>query len=85
MPTTKERIRGWLDIAQEKKAAFMIVMTDRFSYDDFPVYVIGAADPVRIVEQLMLKNENAFLVMECYKISMDWTAQLAEVRAQNWL
>lgn len=78
--TTREVLAKWFDAGVRDAADFMIVVTDTFSYDDFPVYVRGSR---KLAAQRAHELEHAPLckVMEVYDLRGDRGAQLAEARA----
>ena len=60
----------------------MIVACDTFDWEDYPVYV--TADQDVHVEAKKYDNVDMEKIMEVYKLSMDWDAQLNERRAFNY-
>lgn len=81
MATTKEDIRRWLWKAKEDGATHMLVVCDTFNFDDFPSYVMPGQDvheKIKEVEKAEMQR-----LMECYHMSMDLEAQLAEKRAHH--
>lgn len=78
MGTTREDIRAWLESGKEQGALFMIVATDTFDYEDYPVYVLKGADVKKEVERL--RAEPMTKVMEVYSYGRDLDEQLAQGR-----
>lgn len=75
--TTPEQIAEWFDVGLAKQADFMIVATDTFSHEDYPVYVTrGVGDPV---EKQAHDIEHAPFgkVMEVYDLRGDKQKQIA--------
>ena len=81
MATTKDQIREWLYVAKSDGATHMLVVCDTFEYEDYPVHVYPDEDLAEKANRLY--DENMQKVMECYDLSTDMEAQLAEPRAWN--
>lgn len=81
MAASKTDIRGWFRIGVSKGCTHMIVMCDTFDYDDYPVYVERGQDAR---EEADKRKGNMQKVMECYNLSMDMEAQIAEHRAMHY-
>ena len=79
--TTKDDIRKWLQAGKDQSATHMIVVCDRFDYEDYPVYV-AIGDDVRCVEA-NINAEQMQGVMEIYRLDMSWEQQLSQPRAFN--
>lgn len=82
MATTKEDIRLWLKKGNTENNTHMIVVTDTFDYEDFPVYVTSKEN----VNEKIKENQNRekmLKVMEVYKYSIDLEKQIQERRAWN--
>jgi hypothetical protein len=79
--TTKPEIRAWLRRAKLEGATHLLVVCDTFDWDDYPVPVMPGQD-VRDVAKQYDRN-NMQKIMECYDLSKDIEAQLAEPRARN--
>lgn len=77
--TTTDDIRRWLQRGREQGATHLIVVCDQFDYGDFPVYVMpgenATAKTIHESKQAMQR------VMEVYKLSLPWEAQISEYRA----
>ena len=78
--TTKAQIESWFDEALRTNATHMIVVTDTFDWDDYPVYVMPSEDINVVVAK---QSENMQRVTEVYMMSMDKDKQLAETRAYH--
>lgn len=77
--TTVDEIQEWFDIANEMDCSHMIVATDEFSWEDYPVFVTDG-DVQRRLDGLA--NQPMTRVMEVYKIELGWEAQ-ASGRVMN--
>lgn len=82
MATTPAVIRGWLSEAKERGATHIIVATDTFDYEDYPVYVMPG-DDVREVAKKYQDMEMS-KVMEVYSMNLDLESQLQETRAFHY-
>lgn len=80
MGATREDITRWFDEAKLDGAAFLIVATDTFDWDDYPVHVKKAEDFWTTYE-LHNKESNMQRVMEVYDLSLPRLEQLEEPRA----
>lgn len=79
MAANKEEIRKWVDAGVETGATHVIIVCDRFDYDDFPVYVEkGQSVKAKLS---YYQKENMYSVMEVYNLSMDIETQMNEPRA----
>ena len=81
MATTQAEIRGWLNEGQRKRATHVIVATDTFSHEDYPVYVMPGEDVAQRAEEH--DGPNMQRVVEVYDLSMDLEMQLREERAYH--
>lgn len=81
MGTTREDIRAWLEHGKAEGATFMIVATDTFDYDDYPVYVMKNTDVKKEIERL--RAEPMTKVMEVYSYGRDLEEQIAADRVWN--
>lgn len=79
--TTKDDLRAWLDESQSMGATHLLIVCDTFDWDDYPVRVM----PYHNVREIAKKYDgvNMQKIMECYDLSKDLEAQLAEPRARN--
>ena len=79
MAASKEQVREWVKRGVETGATHVIIVYDRWDYEDYPVYVdkhqsVNAEIDAR-------DGRNMLKVMEVYNLSMDIEAQLNEYRA----
>lgn len=80
--TTKEDIRGWLELGKAKGATHLLVVCDTYDYDDYPVYVMPGQDVHEIAKS---KNgPNMTKLMEVYNLAIDMEEQLAQYRSFNY-
>lgn len=79
MAASKEQIREWVERGVKTGATHVIIVYDRWDYEDFPVYV----DPNKSVHEKLsyYQGDDMSRVMEVYDLSMDIEAQLNEYRA----
>lgn len=80
MATTKADIKKWLDRGKKQNAAYMIVATDTFDFEDFPVFV-GINEDVNSEIKKYQNRKEMLKVMEVYNYSLDLEMQLNERRA----
>lgn len=83
--TTRDEIRGWLDEGVAKGATHVLVVSDTFSYDNYPVFVMKGQD-VKVVkaEHNSEYRRDMQQVMEIYNLSLDLESQLGERMAWNY-
>jgi hypothetical protein len=80
MGTTAEEIRSWVQAAKaDPDCSYLIVATDTFDWEDYPVQVRRTEDINERVAQL--NGPNLQKVMEIYKLDFDLEEQLREHRA----
>jgi hypothetical protein len=81
MTTTREMLTQWFDAGLRDKADFMIVATDTFSYEDYPVYIYPGGE--KSVNEVTQDIEHASMskVMEVYDLHGDRDVQIAAERA----
>jgi hypothetical protein len=82
MPTTRDDIRGWLKEAKRKKSAYMLVVCDTFSYEDYPVY-ISSKETFKDKYDYYNRNNNMQRIMECYDMSKSIEKQLSQKITMN--
>ncbi len=82
MATSKALIQVWLEDARKQGAKFVIIATDTFDWEDYPVPVM---DPKKVKSEIArLSDPNKMsMVMEIYDLSMPIAAQLDEHRARH--
>jgi hypothetical protein len=82
MSTTREDIQRWLDEGKAMGATHVIVATDTFDYEDYPVFVRPGQNALEIADKI--NKESMQKVMECYSLARDTEAQLNENRAYHY-
>ena len=81
MAANKSQIRKWIDNGIKTRATHVIIVYDRWDYEDFPVYVNKDQSVEKVIESYNGKNMNS--VMEVYNLSIDIEVQLNEFRSWN--
>lgn len=81
MGTTREVIKGWIDRGLEQKATHLIVVSDTFDHDDYPVFAATDAEAIEKYDEYNGKEMQR--IMEVYDLRMDLAAQLEEKRAMH--
>lgn len=81
MGTTREEIGRWFDEGVAKGATHMIVATDIFDWDDYPVYVMPGSVAAKRADEV--RSQSMTKVMEVYDLSMDRAQQLGAGRVYN--
>jgi len=82
MKATHDTIRTWLHEADDKGATHVVIMSDDFSHDYYPVPCRSrdaARDTVRLKS-----GQNMQTVVEVYNLSASWEAQLQQERCMNY-
>ncbi len=82
MSTTKDDIRRWLADGKTKGATHLIVMTDTFSWDDYPTYVMPGTSARTEADKRAAGSMQR--VTEVYALHLPWEAQLSEYRAFHY-
>lgn len=77
--TTKRDIGRWLIEALRKGCTHLVVGSDHFDYEDYPVYVMPGMSAQAEVSRIQRQEMSS--VREVYDLSMDIYAQLKEHRA----
>jgi hypothetical protein len=82
MAASKNKIREWVDRGVTTGATHVIIVYDRWDYEDFPVYV----DKDQSVEEKVASynGKNMCSVMEVYDLSIDIDTQMNERRAWHF-
>lgn len=80
MAAAIDTIRDWFDEGVKAGAQYMLVVTDSFSYEDFPVYANEPAEVIAKHKQYTAAGTMT-RVPEIYDLGKDKWAQLASVRA----
>lgn len=79
MAASKSQIREWVERGAKTGATHVIIVCDRWDYEDYPVYVDKGQS---VNEEVSKRNgKNMQSVMEVYNLSMDIESQLNEHRA----
>ncbi len=79
MAASKEQIREWVERGVKTNATHVIIVYDRWDYEDYPVYV----DQGQSVHDEVARRDGKEMlkVMEVYNLSMDIESQMNEYRA----
>jgi len=78
MRVTKAHIRKWLEKAEAEDATHVVVMSDDFSHDYYP---INCHSEAAARETVQLKDgHNMQSMVEVYNLSASWEAQLRKDR-----
>jgi hypothetical protein len=72
-------IEDWFDRGVEQGAAYMIVKTDTFDWEDYPVYAADGRECLKVVS----KPGDMQKVMEVYDLSASKSEQMQEHRAMR--
>lgn len=67
-----EERKEWFDEGVAAGAGFMIVVTDTFDWEDYPVFVKPGKD---VQEKVDKYSKHMQKVMEVFDLSLDWDAQ----------
>jgi len=78
MAATRDDIRRWLTSEEAKDCSHMIVLSDTFDFNDYPVYVKKGED---VKEVIAAQTDR---LMEVYSFNVDLELQLAEYRAFHY-
>jgi hypothetical protein len=73
MATSISDLRQWFARGMEQGATHMIVATDTFDWDDYPVYVMKGEDVQKKVDEYRKKEMSK--VMEVYCLSKPFEGQ----------
>jgi hypothetical protein len=79
---TREMISEWFERGVQRGATHMLVVSDSFSYEYYPVYVEKGRDPHKIEEEM--NSESMQGVIEVYNLSLPKDPQLDERRARHY-
>ena len=79
MAASKEQIREWVERGIKTGATHVIIVCDRWDYEDYPVYVDKDQSVNHEID--IRDGRNMLKVMEVYNLSMDIEEQLEEYRA----
>ena len=78
--TSKTDIRRWLREGRRHGATHVIVVCDKFSYEDYPVYIHPGTS---VHDKIRQYNQNMQRVMEVYSLRLPLDAQVDEPRAYH--
>lgn len=81
MATTAQDITNWFERGNSQEHSHMIVVTDTYDYDDFPVHIARDSDIKENIKKY--DGENMMAVTEVYSYDLPLEPQLAEHRAWN--
>lgn len=81
MSTEKADLQHWFDRGVAMNALFMIVCTDTFSHEDYPVYAKTAEEAWKQFDAHDGKNMQR--IMEVYDLLRDREVQMQEFRAYH--
>jgi len=77
--SSKDLIRTWLEEAKEKGATHVVVRSDDFSHEYYPVSCFSKCHAREKANQ----TGNMQRTMEVYDLSKDWDEQLSTSRCWN--
>jgi len=81
MAANYEQIKTWVMNAKQDGAAFCLICWDSYDSDgegDYPVFVMPGESVQAAIDTAKRADDR---IMECYDLSLDIEAQLAETRA----
>ena len=90
MAVTKDEITRWLKQGKAIGATHLIVVCDKFDWEDYPVFVLSSKNAQSKAREYgrndsdglpTFPNKDMQKVMEVYSLSHDWNTQLNEFRA----
>lgn len=80
--TTKNELNEWFEeIGSPQKHSHMIVVTDTYDYEDYPVYVKLSENVHDVLAKI--ENQSMSKITEIYSYSQGILPQLEERRAWN--
>lgn len=79
---SREDIATWFKSAREQQATHMLVISDDFAYECYPVFVSAQQDVRKVAQDYEQKSMTT--LMECYAIHLDLESQLEEHRAFHY-
>lgn len=80
MSTSRELIRTWLQEAKAESATHVVVRSDDFSHEYYPVPCHSESH----AREVASKTGNMQSTIEVYKLSMNWDEQLDTPRCFNY-
>jgi hypothetical protein len=78
MAMSRDDIKAAYAYGEAIGATHMIIATDSFDYEDYPIYV-QPGEKTR--EQVPTNGDK---VQECYSFALGWESQAREWRAKHW-
>lgn len=86
--TTKTEIREWLEQGRQQGQRWMLVVTDTFDYEDYPIWIGGDTAMFwkcydRTVRQPMTRVMEVYDLGEDYDLGFALDKQLDEYRARS--
>lgn len=81
MAASRSDISGWYDQAVAEEATHMIVVTDTYDYDDYPIFVPSGENVRAKVDHY--NSQPMQSVIEVYDLSLPKDEQMAEDRAMH--
>jgi len=78
MAATYKEISDWFEEGKQKGSLALIVGTDTFSYDDYPVYCIDISELENKIKQIRSKSMS--VVQEVYDLNKNKEEQMSQRR-----
>jgi hypothetical protein len=79
---TQKNIRRWLEKADQENATHVVVMSDDFSSDYYPINCFSESEARKTVS--MKDGHNMQRLIEVYNLRASWEAQLAKKVCVNY-
>lgn len=79
MATSRYEIENWFDAGRRKAKGFLLVVTDTYDWEDYPVYATSVEDVLQKFNHY--HGQNMQRVTEVYDLALDKALQMAEGRA----
>jgi hypothetical protein len=64
--TTTDELREWIKTAAEKGAAYLLIVCDTFSWEDYPVYISPDEDLLEVIHKY--DGVDMQMVMDLYQL-----------------
>jgi len=80
MKVSRSDIRSWLERAQEEGATHVVIRSDDFSHEYYPVTCFSEAS----AREQAARTGNMQRTIEVYNLSEDWDEQLDTPRCMNF-
>ncbi|KKM82799.1 hypothetical protein LCGC14_1315970 [marine sediment metagenome] len=81
MSASEKEIKGWIEEAQRQKSSHLLIITDTFDYDNYPVFAHGKKDCMKKIEEY--NDINMQKVEEVYNMRRSIKKQFKENRSWN--